>query len=118
MIRVDAVDYTFSAVMMHELPGKVDWIIGEAVFLAFKESEVSLAKNLSGTLSLRNQMEATIKTVKKGTVLAVVEMEFNGLPLTSVITSGSANRLELASGDTVTALVKSTETMIIKSTGA
>jgi molybdopterin-binding protein len=66
-------------------------------------------------LSARNQLPATIKSVKLGTVMAEVVMSVGDVELVAVITRSSAERLSLKAGDSVLAVIKSTEVMIDKS---
>jgi molybdate transport system regulatory protein len=86
---------------------------GATVTLAFKETEVSLAKNLSGLISLRNRLPAQVRAVEKGQVLAKVTLDYQGLDVVSIITTRSAVRLDLKPGDAVEALVKANEMTIL-----
>ena len=66
-------------------------------------------------LSARNKIEGTIKEIKLGNVMAKVSLEIaGGTIINSVITVDSVNELKLKVGDTVQAIVKSTEMMIAK----
>ncbi len=66
-------------------------------------------------LSTRNQLRGKVKSVTKGAVMAEVVITLDGgQELVSVITKNSAERLQLKSGDAITALVKATEVMIGK----
>jgi molybdopterin-binding protein len=65
-------------------------------------------------LSARNQLPATVKSVKLGNVMAEVVMDVNGVEIVSAITRGSAEALALQAGDRVRAVIKSTEVMIDK----
>lgn len=65
-------------------------------------------------LSARNQLRGTIKQVTLGTIMAEVTVDVGGQELTSVITRGSAERLNLQPGDAVTVIIKSTEVMLGK----
>ena len=66
-------------------------------------------------LSTRNQLRGKVKTVTRGSIMAEVVVALDGgQELVSVITRGSADRLGLEAGDSVTALVKATEVMIGK----
>jgi molybdopterin-binding protein len=66
-------------------------------------------------LSARNQLPATIKSVKLGNVMAEVVMSVGDVELVAAITRGSAEQLGLKAGDSVKAIIKSTEVMIDKS---
>jgi molybdopterin-binding protein len=65
-------------------------------------------------LSARNQFQGTIKSVKLGNVMAEVVITVKGIEFVSAITRGSAEALNLKVGDTVTAIIKSTEVLVGK----
>ena len=65
-------------------------------------------------LSARNQFPGTVKSVKLGNVMAEVIVTVGNIEIVSAITRDSAERLGLKPGDTVTAVIKSTEVMIDK----
>jgi molybdopterin-binding protein len=65
-------------------------------------------------LSARNQFKGTVKEVKLGTVMAEVVVWIGSIEVVSAITRSSAERLGLKVGDSVTAIIKSTEVMIDK----
>jgi molybdopterin-binding protein len=66
-------------------------------------------------LSARNQLEGKIKNVELGAVMANIKIEIAepGV-ITAVITKESAEKLGLAEGDDVCAIIKSTEVIIGK----
>jgi molybdopterin-binding protein len=66
-------------------------------------------------LSARNQLPATVKSVKLGNIMAEVLMTVGDVEIVAAITRGSAEALGLKAGDTVTAIIKSTEVIIDKS---
>ena len=65
-------------------------------------------------ISGRNKLQATIKEIVKGTVMAKIVMDYKGDELVAAITVDSVDDLELKVGDKVTALVKATEMMVMK----
>lgn len=65
-------------------------------------------------LSARNQFPGKIKSVKLGTVMAEVVIEVGSIELVSVITRHSAEQMGLKVGDSVTAVIKSTEVLVSK----
>ena len=66
-------------------------------------------------MSARNQLKGKIKTVKPGAVMAEVVVELpDGQEIVSLITLGSAKELDLQPGDSVVAIIKSTEVMVGK----
>ncbi len=63
--------------------------------------------------SARNQLQAKVKSVKLGAVMAeVVVVLADGQEIVSAITRTSAESLNLKEGDDVVAIIKSTEVMI------
>jgi molybdate transport system regulatory protein len=86
---------------------------GAAVLVLFQETEVSLAKGLSGLISLRNRLRARVKQLDKGGVLTRATLDYRGHEITSIITTRSAERLQLAPGDEVEALIKANEVSLV-----
>jgi len=65
--------------------------------------------------SARNQLQAKVKSVNLGTIMAEVVVELpDGQEIVSAITRTSAESLNLKAGDVVVAIIKSTEVMIGK----
>ena len=66
-------------------------------------------------LSARNQLQGKITNIEKGTVMANIKIEVTEPNvITAIITKESAEKLGLAEGDDVTAVIKSTEVIIGK----
>jgi molybdopterin-binding protein len=62
--------------------------------------------------SARNQIDATVTSVTLGAVMAEVVMDVGGVEVVAAITKDSAERLNLASGDSVVAVIKATDVMV------
>ncbi len=65
-------------------------------------------------LSARNQLPATVKSVKLGNVMAEVVMSVGDVEIVAAITRGSAEDLDLKPGDSVKAVIKATEVLVEK----
>lgn len=65
-------------------------------------------------ISARNQLEGTVKSVVLGAVMAEVVVDVAGHALVSVITRHSAEAMDIKAGDTITAIIKSTEVLLQK----
>ena len=66
-------------------------------------------------LSARNQLKGKVASVELGSVMANIKIEVEDPnTITAVITKESAERLGLAEGDDVVALIKSTEVIVGK----
>lgn len=69
-------------------------------------------------VSARNQLQATVKSIKLGSVMAEVVVTLPGKQeIVSMITRNSVESLHLAEGDSVVVFVKSTEVMLGKDEG-
>lgn len=84
---------------------------GNSVNILFKETEVIIATGEIGQLSLNNRFTANITAMEKGDIFTSLSLGF-GTGMESVITTKSAERLGLAVGKEVTALVKANEIAI------
>jgi molybdopterin-binding protein len=66
------------------------------------------------TLSARNQLTGTVKSVVLGSVMAEVVVDVSGHEVVSVITRRSVETMGIQAGDTVTAIIKATEVLLEK----
>jgi molybdate transport system regulatory protein len=86
------------------------WISkNKQVQVVFKETEVSLAKDLSGKISLRNRFQCIVKHIEKGNLLSKVTLECGENIIVSVITTRSLNDLGIHVNDNIEALIKANE---------
>ncbi len=66
-------------------------------------------------ISARNMLEGTVENVDLGAVMASIKIKVESPGVvTAIITKESAEKLGLKKGDTVTAIIKSTEVMVGK----
>jgi molybdate transport system regulatory protein len=114
LVDIDVDGHGFSALLI-ESGAQPEWLqTGNTIELIFKETEVSLAKNLSGLISTRNRMECTVQKIERGDLLSKAVLQFRQHTITSAITTRSVDLLELKYGDRVEALVKANEISLIK----
>ena len=66
------------------------------------------------TLSARNRLRGKIEELELGEIVAHVVIRVGNDTIESVITRRSADELKLKVGDSVTAVIKSTEVMLEK----
>jgi len=88
--------------------------VGNEVYILFKETEVSVGKNVQGLLSLRNQINCTVQNIEKGKVLSKVVLNFKNYNIVSIITTNSVEKLQLKIGDNVKAFIKSNEVSLME----
>lgn len=103
----------FTATMIGAGDEVAAWKTGMAVTLLFKETEVSLAKNLSGLISMRNRIPCTVTAIERGKLLSKATLDFQGHAIESIITTRSSHALSLAVGDEVEGLVKANEMTLV-----
>jgi molybdate transport system regulatory protein len=87
---------------------------GNRVFAVFKESEVSIAKNLKGIISLRNRFPCIVVKIERGKLMSIVLLQYEHIQLSSAITTRSVDALELNIGDEVLALIKANEISLMQ----
>lgn len=106
---IDIGTQTVSAMLIASANGDT-WISkGNTVQVIFKETEVSLAKDLTGKISLRNRFQCTVKEIEKGDLLSKITLTSGQNQIVSVITTRSLEYLELIIDESVEALVKANE---------
>jgi len=114
LVDIEAGGHIFSA-MMIDSANHPEWLkANNAVDIIFKETEVALAKNLSGIISMRNRMKCVVQDIERGELLSNVKLQFQAYQLTSAITTRAVDALNLKIGDEVEALVKANEVSLMK----
>lgn len=112
LVEISINDDVFKSILI-ETPDSVSFLrVGEPINVLFKETEVSIAKDLAGLISLQNKMDCTITNIEKGTLLSKIILDYKGSTVISVITTGAVEQLELKMGDNVRALIKTNEVII------
>ena len=71
-------------------------------------------REMMRTVSGRNQLVGRVVELKIDGLLAQVKISIGGQILTSIITADAARELRLAVGETVAALIKATEVMVLR----
>jgi len=113
MVDVEVEGDIFSSIVL-ETPSTASYLRkGNNISLLFKETEVSIGKNLTGMISLRNRFKATVKRLEGSEILTKVVLNYKSRAIISLISSRSARKLELAVGDVVEWLVKTNEVSLL-----
>ena len=99
-------DFNGLTLKMMSLDLNDDVKIGKKVELSVKPTNISIAKNLIGEISLSNQIVATIQSLENGQLLTSVILKINDTLLESIITVDSSKRMNLQIGEVVTILIK------------
>lgn len=116
LVDIDVDGHQFSALLVQSATPP-DWLLaGNPIDVVFKETEVSIAKDLSGIISMRNRMKCTVLQIERGELLSKIDLKFQNFLISSAITTRSVDALELNIGDEVEALVKANEVALMKKT--
>lgn len=86
--------------------------IGKKVKLSVKPTNISIAKNLSGEISLSNKLVAIIQNVENGKLLCSLSLKIYDVLLESIITVDSSKRMNLQIGDEVSIFIKASDLSI------
>lgn len=86
--------------------------VGTKVLLTVKASNVAIAKELQGQISLANSIKSDIIKLDMGKLLTSIKLQHNDSSITSIITTKSAKRLNLKEKDYVNAIFKSSDLSI------
>lgn len=114
LVDVEVNGHGFSS-MLIESVSQPDWLFqGNTINLVFKETEVSLAKNLSGIISMRNRMKCSVQQIDRGELLSKIDLKFGDYLITSAITTRAVDSLDLKVDDEVEALVKANEVSLMR----
>jgi molybdate transport system regulatory protein len=114
MVDIDVEGDIFSSIVL-ETPASAPYLKqGSSISLLFKETEVSIGKDLTGLISLRNRFKATVKRLEVSDILTKVVLHYRSHDIIAIISSRSALKLGLNVGDTVEWLVKTNEVSLLK----
>jgi molybdate transport system regulatory protein len=114
LVIVEAADILFSTLVIDTPATSAYLKEGNEIIMVFKETAMSIAKDLSGGLSIRNRFPATVTDVTCGKVLTSVSLNCKGIMLMAIITTRSANELAIKAGDTVEGLVKTNDISLLQ----
>jgi molybdate transport system regulatory protein len=113
LVDIDVSGDVFCSVVL-ETPQTASYLkAGTVITIIFKETEVSIAKNLSGQISMRNRFRGVIHSIESSDILAKIILNYKKTRITSIITSRSVDKLGLKKGDEVEWLVKTNEVSLL-----
>ena len=109
MVDIDVQGDVFSSIVL-ETPASASYLKqGNSVQMLFKETEVSIGKNLTGLISLRNRFKGTIRRIERSEILSKIFLNYQSQEIVSIISTRSVGKLGLIDGDEVEWLVKTNE---------
>jgi molybdopterin-binding protein len=95
----------------HRIPEKE---IDRFLYRASEAGDVSERRPNFRRISGRNQLVGRVTDIKMDGLIAQVTVSIGGQRITSIITADAVREMRLKNGQTVAALIKSTEVMIIR----
>jgi molybdopterin-binding protein len=95
----------------HRIPEKE---IDRYLYRATEQGDVADRRTNFRRISGRNQLVGRVTDIKMDGLIAQVAISIGGQRITSIITADAVRELRLKKGQTVAALVKSTEVMIVR----
>ncbi len=114
IIHVDVEGDLFSSIVLEGKKGPSNYKMKDNVTILFKETEVGIAKDLTGMISLRNRFKATIKKIDKGPILAKITLNYKNHTIESIISAQSASQMKLKDKEEAEWLVKTNEVTLMK----
>lgn len=116
VVTVSAQGHTITSAITNQAVQELGLRQHDPVIALVKATEGIIAKGDAGAmkLSARNKVSGRVTHVDKGPAMAAVTLDARDWKLTTAITSQAADDLQLAAGDQVTVLFKSTEVMLQK----
>ncbi len=114
LVNVLSGNQVFTATLL-EIPESAPYLkINNDVTLLFKETEVSIAKDFRGTISLSNRFPAIVNGMERGKILSCVYLQHQNNEIVSVITTASLDRLAVRNGDAVEGFIKANEIILME----
>jgi len=114
LVDMEAAGLTLTTLLI-DAPHNPVWLKqGNQVYAVFKETEVSIAKDFSGKISLRNKIPCRVSHIERGELMSVIHMTFMDYQIQSAITTRSVDMLDLIIDDEVTAMIKANEITLMQ----
>jgi molybdate transport system regulatory protein len=102
-----------TAAITSEAATDLQLMSGMPVLILIKATEIGVARDSVGRLSVRNQLPGVVVGLYHGEVMSTIKIEIAAEHvLTAAITKESAQELELGVGVPVTALIKATDVAV------
>ncbi len=114
IVHVDVEGDVFSSIILEGKKSPLNYKVKDHVTLLFKETEVGIAKDLTGMISLRNRFKAMIKKIDKGPILAKITLNYRNHTIEAIISAQSTSHMKLKDKEEVEWLVKTNEVTLMK----
>ena len=112
LVRINVSGSLISSIVI-DTPDSLEYLrIGQSIKAIFKETEVIIAPEDIGPISLQNRFVCEVLRIERGGLLSRIDMTSDLGQITSIITTRAVDEMGLKAGITVTAMIKTNEVMI------
>ncbi|MCA6073495.1 TOBE domain-containing protein [Fulvivirga sedimenti] len=112
IVKLAVAKIPLSAVILDTIETSPFVQVGNLVSVLFKETEVTIADITVERISLRNRFPGEIVEIETGKLLTRLQLKTDAGMIRALITTESANELQLAQGSEVVAMIKTNELML------
>lgn len=113
LVTVEVSGNLFLSCILIDTPESAPYlVIGQKVYILFKETEVVIGLEKTSGISLRNKIPAKVSEIKKGTLLSSLALECAAGKMHALISSQAVEELEIKKGTSVMAMIKLNELML------
>lgn len=113
-LTIVSFDFEGKAMQMMALEISEKLVIGTEVILGMKATNIVLAKEYKGVISISNQLNCIVEKLNNGELLTSVTLRIGNRLIESIITSKSSLAMNLQEGDKVKALINESELSILR----
>lgn len=109
LVKIKVQDTVLTSIVI-DTPETAHYLkIENSIKILFKETEVILAKEFTGTISVQNKMDCIVNSFEKGKLLCKIILRFGTYTIASVITRTAFDQLVIEENDEITAMIKTNE---------
>ncbi len=114
LVCIDVDGDQFTALILEGRKGPVNYPQGVRVDLIFKETEVAIAKGISGLISVRNRFPGRIQQIESGQVLTKIRLDYRAKAVSAIISTPTAIGMNLKQDDKIEWLVKASDISLMR----
>jgi len=116
LVTVELSDKILFKAILIETPKTASYlVVGQAVKVLFKETEVIVGKDMKHFISLQNRIRGVIMRIERGVLLCNIHIQTPAGDISSIITTNAVDELQLKEELSVWAMVKTNEIMLSES---
>ncbi|MEQ8561786.1 MAG: TOBE domain-containing protein [Cytophagales bacterium] len=112
LVKLKSGNNLFTSIVLDKPQNSNYLFKGNEIEILFKETEVIIDTNTKHNSSLRNRILGSIEKIEHTALLSKIILKTEVGTITSVITRGSAERLNLKIDDKVFAMIKTNEIIL------